>query len=497
MLSRILITGTLLTFSALAQNDPIADLLRRNARAETASSSVECVPGMPELNLETTGAFSRLRQDHQDGLQTCYANVARNMMFAASNGQDDASFLDLAILYKKDYPRDYGSGPLDFGQVCHAIEAAQKYGYCPQASSPFEAGEDNPVSPSGFGRVSAQVQSLQALNSFLNENKLYSLDPRPSRTALMRRMGPIIDRLKANPNIKLPLPVVRFAIPSDQKLNELHSQRPGNRTLKDFKQIYNNAYKNFYPQYVQAVLQRKSSDQIFQIYQREMGPTLAELNLTSALPEIRNSWNVAAYDDTALPSSQALADSIAFLRFATGNNEGTDAEFLQECTTLDPGILNFLGDLQPLIAAMNSRNISTSNLLDSNGEMRPASDIVQALIAPACLNPANRVRPTPGITCDPGYQFVQELRRSGKPVTQQRSELRNRISRSLRQGMPLGRSAPLGNISHVNTIVGLRFNPTKNTCEYLIRDSNYGQSSWIPEEEALDSVQAMMEISRR
>ena len=117
-----------------------------------------CDANTPEINLEEkvpypgatfTGAFADVPKDNQDGLGTCYANAAKNLLVGVSEGKDVASFLDVALTFKESSNGIDTSG-LDGGLSCTALEALKKKGYCPQEFSPMETGERNHVAEGLF-----------------------------------------------------------------------------------------------------------------------------------------------------------------------------------------------------------------------------------------------------------------------------------------------------------------------------------------------------------
>ena len=75
---------------------------------------------------------------------------------------------------------------------------------------------------------------------------------------------------------------------------------------------------------------------------------------------------------------------------------------------------------------------------------------------------------------------------------------RERVVLSLAQGYPLGQSfvftPPDGR--HINTIVGLRFNPETQSCELRIRESQTGTSAWHSEDQIYGKMEALTEVGK-
>jgi hypothetical protein len=113
-----------------------------------------CDESTPTINLEEEvpypgarirGPLYNVRRDHQDGLGTCYANTARNILIGLTNGAINPSYLDLAILFKRSQNASAREG-LDLGGTCETISVLQstRSGICDQSQSPLETGEPSP-----------------------------------------------------------------------------------------------------------------------------------------------------------------------------------------------------------------------------------------------------------------------------------------------------------------------------------------------------------------
>jgi len=142
-----------------------------------SSESVACSESAVTINLEEevpfTGAEFRgplfgVRRDHQDGLGTCYANTARNIIVGLTNGATTPSFLDLALQYKRD-SSTLNQNVLDGGDSCQTIRSVQVpgVGICDQANSPLETGDRSAasellfLSDSSLGAQGAMLANLR------------------------------------------------------------------------------------------------------------------------------------------------------------------------------------------------------------------------------------------------------------------------------------------------------------------------------------------------
>ena len=127
-------------------------LMKYEDRKVAAQNShfVKCDANTPDISLEEEtpypgakfkGPFYKVPRDNQDGIGSCYANTAKNLLVGTSRGSDIASFLDLALLYKEE-SGVIASG-LDGGFTCHVLAKLKNHGYCPQGLAPIETGEAN------------------------------------------------------------------------------------------------------------------------------------------------------------------------------------------------------------------------------------------------------------------------------------------------------------------------------------------------------------------
>ena len=111
-----------------------------NCNAETPVINLE--EEVPFPNATIKGPFFGVPRDNQDGLGTCYANAAKNLLVGVSKGENVASFLDLALHYKNSNGSLSEDG-LDAGSSCATLNSIKDKGYCPQEYSPLETGERN------------------------------------------------------------------------------------------------------------------------------------------------------------------------------------------------------------------------------------------------------------------------------------------------------------------------------------------------------------------
>ncbi|MFP5384669.1 MAG: hypothetical protein ACLGHN_01225 [Bacteriovoracia bacterium] len=473
------------------------------------SKFTKCDTNTPDINLENEtpfpgalfkGPFHGVPRDNQDGLGTCFANTAKNLIVGLSEGNDIASFLDLALLYKDDQNQVVGDG-LDGGSTCSTLKTAKVKGYCPQRYSPLETGERNEVGEGLFrlGKYEYLASNVNFLKDFLQDLSVFEKSNSVVKEDVLLRSQNLIENLKRNKDIIIPVPVARFPVVEEWKLKEFHAvQNLKDRLpLDDFLREYRKEYSKFYPSYVKSVLAGKNLEAIFENYQEKMSGFLSKYNFSSSLPQMKQMFfrNASAeMNDPGL--KQKVRASLDFLKKTLQKDSMKDEDFLDYCVTSGTESLNFLSSLQTLVNKIRDDKIDSDRLFDEKGRFKSARDLMQLTVAPSCLNSENRVK-LPAFTCDNGYQTISKIKASGKSIEEQIEMLREKVVLSLVQGYPLGNSYPTGPSSaHINTIAGMRFNPKTNSCEYLIRESQNGQSDWHSEKTIFGKIQGLTEVRR-
>lgn len=474
------------------------------------SQFTNCDANTPEINLEEkvpypgakfSGAFADVPRDNQDGLGTCYANAAKNLLVGVSDGKDVASFLDVALTYKE-ASNGIDTTGLDGGLSCIALENLKKKGYCPQEFSPMETGERNHVAESLFNTdaYTYLATNVTILREFLGGLSDFEKSGGPVKEEVLKKSQEIVQRLKNDSSIHLPLPIVRYDVPSPWKLREAFFAKKGSFPLlteKDFLAEHKEAYKNFYPLYMKAILEGKNVDYVWNLYTETMNPFITKYNLQSSLPEFKRVYKIDVEKDYKDPQlAKKLRASIDFLKDVMNKKGDSDEDFIAFCSNSGSDSMKFLGALQPLIEKLRQDKLNEENLFDKDGKFRSSYELMQLTVAPACLNPDNRKK-LPEFSCRDGYDTMNKIKSSGKTQNEQVKMLREKVVLSLSQGYPLGNSYPTGaNSGHINTIVGLRFNKASGQCEYRIRESQTGSSSWLLEKPIFEKINALTEVRK-
>ena len=454
------------------------------------TGAVVCSARTPTINLEETGALAGVPQDHQDGIGTCYANVARNILLGLSGGSDSASYLDLALAYKREQ-NELGRDGLDAGNICPTLAAAQVRGFCPQTLAPLETGarteitrllgldEEDPFRAQAI--VNESLRNYFARSSS-KETTFSSAIPIP-------RVLDTIRRLRENPRITLPFPGTEVSFINPGAFKSAQGKNP--------EGIYNEAFNGFRPELMRAIVDGRTPAEIFDLFSTRLRPTLQELGLAEELTAAREDYLREMGLVTSAPEFRDRVNAtVEFFRASAGRSEEARENFLGYCFGEFAPNVELLNNLGPLLRAFASLGIEGESLVDPDGNLLPMNDVFQLAVAPACLQAENRRPLSQRFSCDDN--FFQSIKRGPGRTAAKMAQVRTRVIGSLQQGIPVGRSFPMpGGGGHVNTIVGFRYSARDRGCEYLIRDSATGRSDWASESQIFEESDQMSLVQRQ
>lgn len=460
----------------------------------SAFSQTGCGPTTPTVNLEAEGGpLFNVPQDNQDGIGTCYANVSRNVLLGLSNGRDNASYLDLALAFKRT-ENSLAQGGLDAGNICPTLRAGQAQGFCPQERAALETGARSEIARLmnlENDPFRAQADIMSSLRNFFARTQ--AMSELPVSSSILPRFTQAVAAMRANPLITFPFPGLNQPFLNGGAFK--FAQAPANQkgTAEEY---YNSQLLRVKPQIMQAIVQGKTAAEIFDIFSREMTPTLRQMNLQNELPAARESYIAAMTEAMNAPQfRERVSATLEYLRNISGRTAGTQEEFLAFCGNEFFPNIELLNTIGPLLQSLNAVGLNGNSVVDPQGNILPIADVFQVAIAPTCLNPQNRSRYSQNFTCDDN--FFQLIKRSRVAPATQMAQVRSRVVESLRSGIPVGRAFPMpAGGGHVNTIVGFRYSQQARACEYLIRDSANGASRWQSEREIFD-VSDEMSVVRR
>ncbi len=493
--------------------DLLMDIKKDYSVIKSNSNIANCDSSSPELNLENEvpfpgadfkGFLHGVPRDNQDGVGSCYANAGRILLLGATDGEADASFLDMALQYKMSKKELFEDG-LDGGVTCGAIEAIKENGYCPKQEAPLENGGNNPVVDSllGESKYSMYLQSmtLKLLKEFISSNELINMKGTISDPAISKKAELIIQKMKENSSLKLPLPVARFQIPPRRKLSLSYYLKKNSIGIseEEFLREHEERYKKFFPKYLGLLSQNKSREFIFDEFIKDNKDFVEKYKMENEVPN----WKEGFLIDTAEDYNQktflkSFNDSLVFLKELLNKSDLSNEDFFNSCQNDFSEEFQMLNKLVPLVSKLKENKVDPTKLIDTEGRFKKGADLMQLALAPNCLNPENRKKIEKEFSCDDGISTVEKIKNGPYTPDEKVKIFRERILLSLLKGLPVGNSfvsnPPTG---HINTIVGMRFNPKSSRCEYLIRESQDGTSVWKQESEIFNKINALVEVRKK
>ncbi len=448
----------------------------------------DCSPTTPTINLEEApGVLSGVPQDNQDGIGTCYANVSRNLLIGISGGRDSASYLDLALAFKRGNPGErLEEAGLDAGNICPTLRAAQTQGFCPQELAPLETGARTEIAQLmgvSADPFTAQARINEALRDFFARRN--SVARNPAAAAMMPRLAGAISSLRSNPRIKFPFPglSVPFINAGAFKRATVPASAANGKDLPSATEYYNRQLALVNPAIFTAIVQGKTAEEIHAIYARAMAPTFRAMGIQESVDGYRPEYITQMTAALNAPNfREEVTATMDFLKQVSGRTNDSQEQFLSYCSQQFFPAVELLNTFGPVLTSLNSLGIDSNRIFDAQGNLIPMVDVFQMAVAPTCMNQSNRRRPSVNFTCDD--QFFQLIKRNRASVAVNMAAVRTRVTESLRRNVPVGRSFPQSaGGGHVNTIVGFRYDSASRACQYLIRDSQNGTSTWQAERE--------------
>jgi len=474
-----------------------------------------CNQSTPTIDLESEtihnktsekGVFVGIGRDHQDGIGTCFANTAKNLLLGLSGGEMNASFLDMALQYKK--LNNDNVFKLDGGQSCIVLDEIAKNGYCPKKFSPIESGDSSQLTGGLFheaNTIHAQSRLLEILSDYLKgKNILKDLDD-PIAKKLVSQSQNIIKKLLANPNIKIPLPKVK-GFPFDErnaKTDYTWSYKKkvpaGEKVISKEKYLneYNDIYQQFTTEYFQALRDGKSFDVKKEIYNRHWKDFNKKFNLNKRFSGVYYKKEFKKFFETQ-STNQLLAEIKDTLQFYNeildpGMSEKQLANlYTVKCYKNAEKYSTFTKGLTDLLALFKDPKINADVIFDDEGNPLDNAILLQLATAPKCLNPKNRKKMDFKFSCEKKHyrNYTEKNKHQG---------VIDDVVKSLMNNMPVGNTfkSPYINSYHINTIVGYRYNPTTKSCQFKIRESQTAKSDWHDAEKETAKIYNLTVIGRK
>jgi hypothetical protein len=452
-----------------------------------------CNDQTPTLDLENKtihsqtkdkGPFLDIPRDHQDGVGTCFANTAKNLLVGLSDGKLNASFLDMALQYKSDNSNGT-SFDLDGGHSCQVLDIIKQVGYCPKDFSPIESGDESQKIGGLFNssnNLYRQAEVIEMLKRFMDGKKVLEENSDSCSTDFIKNSKMMVEALRSNPDIKLPYPVMNdFFLDKNTMLGYYHWSYKNKVSNPISEEDYLNDYEKvkveFSKSYLQAAVEKDSPLKLKSRFENTYGAFFSKYGFEDQLKGPINSPRLKSfleesYDETFI--KEALSTNEFYKKFLSKNNDTVN--LLDSSCLKDNSILtNFLSGLSEIANLFRFTGGDTNVLFDKDGKFISNYDLMTLAVAPKCLNSENRIKPDFDYSCK-----VITTDRS-VPLENEIQNKRKLIITSLLDGLPVGNSHPQPGGFHINTIVGYRFNESKNQCEYKIRESQTATSFWSSE----------------
>ncbi|MCT4640704.1 MAG: hypothetical protein N4A33_00300 [Bacteriovoracaceae bacterium] len=433
------------------------------------------------------GTLFSISQDNQDGIGSCYANTAKNILSGLSAGKIDASFLDMALQHK--VARDKNLTNIDGGTPCSALKQILKHGYCPKKHSPIEMAESIFNTQGLFaieGNIEAQAKILEILSKYLKGKLSLKQSHSYFATDILKKTKKIVKALREDSNIRLPFPKI-----TDNPLQEKHFLESAylwqykknlkrNEKILSFEEFekdfikYNTQFKN---KFIKNLNLRKTNNKQLKTFKETFRPFFEKYHL---LPRINDSYMskqihnfILNNNDSQKYIAQVNATMNFYQKFFNLNKEEIQNINSPSCK-ISKKIENYFDGINEMnklkqFLTQNAFEDFTANYLDSDPK-----ELLQLAIAPKCLHKENRIKLNFNINCN--YKSYRNEKNDAK--------IRYDIIKSLLSGIPVGRTFPPSSGGlHIHSIVGFRYNPETQKCEYKIRESMKGESYWANESE--------------
>jgi hypothetical protein len=456
---------------------------------------VDCGPQTPVLDLEKParssgiqkdGPFYAVPHDNQDSVGTCYSNTARNLLYAVTDGQVDASFLDLAVNFKSEF--ESGALDVDGGSACRAMEAVKKIGFCPKNYSPIENGDAIAEGLiSGLTSLNEQSELLDMLKKFMSNRRVLENDATPAMKNFLGGSADLMKDLKNNPKISLPYPKLDGTPLFDARVSEAYfvGKKDGRITVseKEYNQEVSYYHDSFRSKLVELLKQGYSTEAVASLVRSHYRPLAEKYHWTAWEDRIINRSFVSMVDRMDRKDFLSRVEATENFKNKVLGHETAVAGNTINCQGCQPKeiesnkISDFFQSVSDVFGWMRNRKINPDQLFDAQGDFRSDKEILQLALVPRCLNPENRKTIENDFKCH-DYNPVIHANMLGQeyvPYT------RSLIIDNLKKGIPVGNTFPTKNSRHINTIVGYRFNHNKGSCEIKIRESQNGTSAWHDE----------------
>ncbi len=434
------------------------------------------------------GPFYNIPRDHQDGVGTCYANTAKNLLLGLSDGKMNASFLEMALQYKSKFSNGQAFD-LDGGHSCEVLKIVEDIGYCPKGFSPIESGDETQRIGGLFKdntSLYGHAQVIEMVKRFMDGKALLEKNTDSCSISMVKNSKKMIEAMKADADIKLPYPTINNFVLDKNKMLGFYFWSYKNKVTnpiseEEYLNDYNRVQNEFSKSYLEAAIGEESEAKLRKRFDDTYGQFFRKYGFEDKLkvPHLASrldSFLRKGYDQDFRKA--AIKTSMFYKEFFSESNDTVN---LSDSTCLKDNSLftTFISGLNEIANMFRATGGDTDKLFDNEGNFISSHDLMTLAVAPKCLNTSNRKK------LDLPYQCKLVTTNRALTVEREISNKRDLILTSLLEGLPVGNTHPQPGGSHINTIVGFRYNSSIDKCEYKIRESQSATSFWTSEKDIL------------
>ena len=440
-----------------------------------------------------------ISQDHQDGLGTCFANSAKNILIGLSGGEINASFLDLAVQYKSKYSQGKPF-QLDLGNTCDALSVVKEKGYCPKEFSPIESGDDT-HNIRGLIKENSSLNShaevIGMLKRFMDGKELLENNTESCSLNMVKNSKKMIEAMKNDPDIKIPYPLIdRFPLDKSTMLGFYfwnYKDIVSNPvSQEEYLNDYNRVNEEFSKSYLEASVREDSKEKLQKRFDETFGKFFTKYGFSDKLKESYHVSRLKSFMERGYDQkykNEAIKTNLFYKEFFS---EGNDTISLSNssCVKNNRVFSSFLSVLNEMANLFRATGGAIDKLYDDEGNFISSHDLMMLAVAPKCINRENRKEINLEYSCK--HIYTNQAVSLDEEIINKRKV----ILTSLLEGIPVGNGHKVDGGGHINSIVGHRFNASLNQCEYKIRESLTATSFWVSEKDVLKTNIAFVLMER-
>ncbi|MFZ4715320.1 MAG: hypothetical protein ACOYL6_16475 [Bacteriovoracaceae bacterium] len=428
--------------------------------------------------------------EDQDGLGVCYAAAAALLYRSVYPEDPLMSYVDIAMNFKgiNDTKVDLENA-INSGDICGALDAAKTKGFCPVDKNFIDSPDkSNWGSSEQSGAISMARNIINSFNGLNERNKKLMA---AKGNEIVKVIQGIYDEKKPN------------ALNEDGLVYSLNFLTKLREDLKD-PNIFPSVPKEKVSAFLSFV--NKFLLKTYYPYLKKNNPVRSDvaidlfLQTIKGMPvyeEIFKAYNNANLISEVKDDNFSRAELLDFEKSVISMNEDFLKVVSHDCAeclghTNKSNLVAFANNIYNSVKFMKDTDIDFSNLNSSIASL-------QKIVEPGCVDPANRFFSKPSYTCQNNFP---PFKKNKSEIDKRKKWLRSKVLKDLYSDTPTGVGVgycsymlqekswhtdyqsdcakkiidDAGNEriekgGHGSVIIGVRKNPEKNECEYLIQNS--------------------------